>query len=194
MILVGRGFQFIAASAIAFLAGCRPQPPLEKFWPVPEFSLTERDGSGFDSKALAGKIWVADFFFASCPGVCPILNERMAELHREFAGEDRVRFVSITTDPLNDSPAALREYAARFGADRRWVFLTGEKEVIWELCRTGFKLPVAESPGSREPITHSTRIVLVDGEGVTRGFFETAGMPDARAVAGAIRVLLKEQK
>jgi protein SCO1 len=175
---------------LALVTSCQKPAPLPKYWTIPDFKLTERSGAPFESASLKGKVWVADFFFASCPGVCPALNARMAELHKAFATEDGVRFVSITTDPQNDTPAVLQEYASRFQADARWFFLTGEKDAIWQLSRDGFKLAVAESPGEREPITHSTRLVLIDRNGVARGFYEGIGEEGpARLIADICRLL-----
>ena len=174
------------------LTGCSKPDPLPKYWLIPDFKLTERSGVPFDSTSLKGKVWVADFFFASCPGVCLLLTARMAEVHRQFAGEDGVRFVSITTDPVADTPVALQQYAARFQADTRWLFLTGEKDYIWNLCQTGFKLAVAESPKSVEPITHSSRLVLVDKTGTIRGTFEGVGEEGPKRIIEAIRRLLAE--
>jgi protein SCO1/2 len=176
----------------ALLTSCQKPEPLPKYWTIPDFKLTERSGAPFESASLKGKVWVADFFFARCPGVCPALNARMAELHKTFVAEDRVRFVSITTDPQNDTPAVLQEYALRFQADARWPFLTGEKDAIWKLSRDGFKLAVAESPGEREPITHSTRLVLVDKNGVARGFYEGVGEEGSARIISDIRRLLAE--
>ena len=177
---------------LALLAGCSKPESLPKYWAIPNFTLTDSAGQSFDSASLKGKVWVADFFFVSCPGTCPMLTTRMAALHQEFAGEDSVRFVSITTDPEHDTPAVLQEYAARFKADARWVFLTGEKKTIWKLSRDGFKLAVAESPGEREIITHSTRLVLIDKSGTTRGFYEGVGDEASNKIADDIRRLLAE--
>ena len=177
---------------LAVIAGCAKPEPLPKFWTIPDFKLTERSGEPFDSASLKGKVWVADFFFASCPGVCPMLNARMAAVHQQFIGEDGVRFVSITTDPATDTPAALREYAMRFKADARWFFLTGDKPYIWNLCQNSFKLAVAESPKSVEPITHSSRLVLVDKTGTVRGTYEGVGEEGPKKIIEAIRSLLAE--
>ncbi len=181
-----------SVAVIALLAACSQPKPLPKYWAVPPFTLTDRDGKTFDSASLKGTVWVADFFFASCPGACPMLSARMSELHQKFAGDDRVRFVSISTDPAHDTPAVLQEYAAGFKADARWIFLTGDKERIWKLSRDGFKLAVAESPGEREIITHSTRLVLIDKDGQARGFYEGVGNDRPNTIADDIRQLLAE--
>ena len=183
---------FFPLVLLALLAACSKPEPLPKYWSIPDFKLTERSGQPFDSTSLKGKVWVADFFFASCPGVCPMLNARMAAVHQQFATEDGVRFVSITTDPATDTPAALQEYAARFKADARWSFLTGDKTYIWNLCQTGFKLSVAESPKSPEPITHSSRLVLVDKTGTVRGTYEGVGEEGPKKIIEDIRRLIIE--
>ncbi len=177
---------------LAMLAACSKPEPLPKYWSIPAFKLTERSGQPFDSASLKGKVWVADFFFASCPGICPMLSARMAALHQEFAGDERVHFVSITTDPEHDTPSALSEYAARFNADARWTFLTGDKKTIWELSRDGFKLAVADAPGEKEIIVHSTRLVLVDKNGTVRGTYEGVGEEGPKKITEGIRGLLAE--
>lgn len=179
-------------TVFALLAGCSKPEPLPRYWAIPHFTLTDSAGRTFDSTSLKGKVWVVDFFFASCPGVCPILSARMSALHQEFAREESVRFVSITTDPMNDTPAVLQEYGARFKADSRWTFLTGDKNTIWKLSRDGFKLAVADAPGDKEIIAHSTRLVLIDRFGQARGIYD--GMEDgsSKRIADDIRRLLAE--
>ena len=117
-------------AVLALVAACTKREPLPRYWAIPQFTLTDRDGKLFDSASLKGKVWVSDFFFASCPGACPMLSAKLSALHQEFAGEDGLRFVSITTDPAHDTPAVLQDYSARFKADGRWIFLTGDKTAI----------------------------------------------------------------
>ena len=180
------------AAIFALLTACSKPEPLPKYWSIPNFTLTDRAGQSFDSASLKGKVWVSDFFFASCPGACPMLSARMSALHQQFAGEDRLRFVSITTDPGHDTPEVLKEYAARFKADARWIFLTGDKTGIWKLSRDGFKLAVADAPGEKEIIAHSTRIVLIDKNGQARGFYDGIGDDRPNKIAEDIRKLLAE--
>ena len=182
---------FLVASLGLFVACSKPEP-LPKYWSIPHFTLVDREGKPFDSDSLRGSVWVADFFFATCPGACPMLSARMSGLHQQFAGEDGVRFVSITTDPAHDTPPLLQEYAAHFKADARWIFLTGDKAGIWQLSRDGFKLAVADAPGEREIIAHSTRLVLIDKNGQTRGFYDGIADDKPNKIAEDIRRLLAE--
>ena len=100
---------------------------------LPDFVLTDQNGHEFHSSSLAGKVWVASFFFASCPGPCYRLNQALAGLQAESDFKD-VRFVSITCDPDDDTPEALKDYAARFAANpKQWTFLTGDLKKILDL-------------------------------------------------------------
>ena len=181
-----------AITLAATLAACSKPEPLPKYWSIPHFTLVDSAGQPFDSSSLRGKVWVADFFFASCPGSCPMLSAKVSALHQEFAAEDRLRFVSISTDPGHDTPAVLKEYAARFKGDARWIFLTGDKANIWQLSRDGFKLAVADAPGEREVIAHSTRLVLIDKNGQARGFYDGIESNRPNKIAEDIRRLLSE--
>jgi cytochrome oxidase Cu insertion factor (SCO1/SenC/PrrC family) len=162
-----------------FVAGSRAARALPVFGTVPAFSLIERSGRSVSSDDLAGSIWIADFIFTRCAGTCPILSNRLAALLRRLSerGILDVRAVSFTVDPARDDPAALRRYAQRFGADEtRWLFVTGDRAAIEQLVRDGFHLSIAElPPGEREaalePITHSDRFVLVDGQRRIRGYY-----------------------
>lgn len=136
------------------------EPPLE------EFSLIDQDGKPFDSKSLEGKVWVGSFFFTNCPAVCWRLNQNLAAIQQTNPNSD-VRYVSITCDPDNDTPAALKKYAEHFKADpARWNFLTGDMNLIRKIGNDMFKVSV-------ETGTHSDRAFIVDRTGQVRGRFRT---------------------
>ena len=149
-----------------------PSHAFQKLWPLPAFSLTERSGKTISLNDLKGKIWVADFFYAGCPGPCPLVSSRLGALQKAIGNDPIVRLVSISTDPENDTPAVLQTYAQRFGASDRWLFLTGKKEQIYSLANLGFKLALAEDRTAKEAIIHSTRLALVDAAGTVRGFYD----------------------
>lgn len=129
----------------------------------------------------------------------------MAELHHDFANNDEVNLVTFTVDPERDTPAALCEYANRFGADaQHWLFLTGERDVLYPLIRDSFHLAVEQNQGNaRTPgneVAHSTRLVLVDRKGHIRGYFDgrrtdEQGMPvqDLPRLRKSIAALLREK-
>jgi protein SCO1/2 len=158
-----------------FVVAPAPDALQQTFWKLPDFSLTERSGQPVTLADLAGKVWVADFFYSSCPGPCPMLSSRLSDVQKQVGHDPRVRLVSISTDPKKDTPEVLRSYAERFHANERWLFLTGPKAAVLDLARDGFKLPFAEDPNAADPITHSTRLILVDQTGAIRGLYEGVG-------------------
>lgn len=170
-----------------------PDQLQQTFWPVTDFALTERYEQTVTLADLKGKVWVADFFYSSCPGPCPMLSSRLSDVQKAIGADDRVRLVSISTDPEKDTPGVLRQYAEKFQAGERWLFLTGPKAATHDLARNGFKLPFAEDPTAAEPITHSTRLILVDQSGAIRGLYEGAGEEGPDRLLRDLRRLLKTQ-
>lgn len=166
---------------------------LPKYWSVPDFALTERSGQTVKLADFAGKVWVADFFYTTCPGPCPMLSSRLSDVQKELGAEPNLRFVSISTDPEKDTPEVLKLYAEKFRATGRWLFLTGEKAGIYSLARDGFKLPIAEPETPGGQIIHSTRLILVDQTGTVRGFYEATGESGVRDLIRDIRKLLDEK-
>jgi len=170
---------------------------LPVYWEIPDFSLVERSGRRVTLADLKGKVWVANFIYTHCPDTCPFQTAEMAKLQREFAQEKDFRLVSITVDPERDTTQVLSEYAQRFGADaERWLFLTGEKEAIYQLAQKGFRLSAVEvkegvrkpgpesllrwltpgfayahHPGPFQPYIHSSRFALVDRKARVRGTY-----------------------
>jgi protein SCO1/2 len=158
---------------------------------VPPFQLTDQNGEMFGSQQLHGKIWIADFIYSSCPGPCPMISSRMSETQKPLRDTD-VKLVSFSVDPEHDTPAVLRDYASRLNAQPgRWHFLTGDKSVIYRLSRDGFKLAAAEN-GATGPI-HSTRMVLVDRNGVIRGYYDATDADAVTRLLADTNHLLREQ-
>ena len=176
--------RFAAILAAIFLAACTQPAALPKLFEVPKFTFTGQSGQPFDSASLTGKVWVADFFFTSCPGTCLMLSNRMKEIQGATAKDGDVRFVSFSTDPEADTPEVLRKYAASLGADDRWSFLTGPRPQIFTLSINGFKLALADAEGVnvKEKIIHSSKLVLVDKHGWIRGYYD--GVEDTTAKNG----------
>lgn len=151
---------------------------------VPSFELVDQTGRTATLSDLAGNPWIADLIFTRCVLSCPRMTARMASL-----GDDLppgVRRVSITVDPDHDTPEVLASYAAQHAGEKAassdgsgpgWLFLTGDRQEIESLATEGFKLGVSRRPAGdpraeAEPLSHSTRFVLVDGEGRIRGYYD----------------------
>lgn len=167
--------------AIAFsLLGapaCRKKA-LPELGRVGAFTLTDQDGRAFGSDALRNEVWVAAFMFTRCPTVCPRITSRMREL--QVKAKDRgvpVHLVSFSVDPEHDTPAVLRDYATRYGADlTSWSFVTGDLAVVRRAAVEGFKLALegrADADKEHYGILHGSHLVLVDRELVIRGYYRT---------------------
>ena len=169
---------------------CKSGPELARFYPVPDFSLTDQSDRNITLTDLKGQVWVADFIFTNCAGACPMMTDKMRKLQDALPAE--VRMVSITVDPSRDTPKALAAYAAERGATPdRWLFLTGDKQALHDLCIKGFKLPLDETGGTAaEPIAHSTRFVLVDQQGDIRGYYDATDEEALNQLAGDAKSLL----
>ena len=146
---------------------------------VPDFALTTQSGKALKRSDLIGSVWIADFIFTRCQGMCPLLTGHMASLEPRFS-DPKFKLVSFSVDPDYDTPAILTQYASRYGAkEDKWLFLTGPKTQVWNLITAGFQLGVEEASAEdlasgSEPVMHSSRFVLVDREGYIRGYYDSS--------------------
>lgn len=205
-----RDLRFLALVA---LLGCAPSAPsappsedaldISPIVPLPDFTLTTQRGASFGRGDMLGKVWIVNFMFTSCTSVCPMLSARMSEVATRYASASDVRYLSVSVDPVTDTPAVLTAYAARFGADAaRWTWLTGEEENVQQVIIGGFREMVQRLPGTpatteaaagKGPpapnILHGERFVVVDRDGVIRGYPDPKVPGDVEAVVDAVRAL-----
>ncbi len=198
-----RRLQVVLLLAVApgALAGCQDSVSSSRHqqeeisFPVEDFSLTERSGAKIDKADLLGKVWIASFVFTRCAGPCPQITATMARLQSELdlANNPDLRLVTFTVDPARDDPAELRKYAEHFRADAdRWLFLTGNEREIHQLLQKSFKVAATRNEKGKpgEEFDHSTRLVVVDKQGVIRGFFSGMAEPvDPAALDESLRDL-----
>jgi cytochrome oxidase Cu insertion factor (SCO1/SenC/PrrC family) len=137
---------------------------------IKDFELIERSGKKVTKADLLGKPWVAGFIFTNCVTHCTVISKRMNEL-QEWVKDSDVLLVSISVDPKNDTPQRLRGYAENLAADEHhWLFLTGDKDVIYRLARDDFKTSVGEYAG--EPF-HTSNLYHIDEEGRIIGKYDS---------------------
>jgi cytochrome oxidase Cu insertion factor (SCO1/SenC/PrrC family) len=169
------------------------QRAVSSYGTVPAFELVNQNGQPFGSAQLAGKIWIADFIYTTCPGPCPMISSRMSELQKPLEKSD-VHLVSFSVDPEKDTPQVLRGYAEKLQADpARWDFLTGPKSAIYKLSHDGFKLAVSDGRDEQGIPVHSTRMVLVDRHGQIRGYYDVAEADGLTKLLADTNHLLREQ-
>ncbi len=193
----------IATAVVAMVAGGRSAAdrpePLPVIYDLPRFDLVDQDSRPWSSDELRGTIWVADFMFTRCNGICPMQSRNMQALQEALRGTplwDKVRLVSISIDADNDTPAILRDYAERYRADpSRWTFLTGPKEEVWSLSRDHFRLDVMDNPEDTVmPIGHSGKFIVVDGAGRVRAYHSSTDATERAALIADLWQLAAEQE
>jgi protein SCO1/2 len=144
------------------------EPPIAE---VPDFSFTTQEGRRLTKADLLGKVWVVDFIFTRCAGPCPVMTSHMGELALRVAKSPNVKLVSITVDPLYDTPALLAQYANNIQADpKQWYFLTGSIDKIADFTQHGMKQSLVADPGGMP--NHSTRFMVIDQAGMIRTYHD----------------------
>jgi protein SCO1/2 len=159
--------------------------PWRHFQDVPPFQMNNQLGETFDSRSLAGKPYLVNFFFARCPVICREMNAQVAAINEQLRNLD-LMFLSVTVDPLNDTPEVLNRYSQDFGASPdRWLFLTDQPYKIIQLGEQVFEVPIGSNPADH---THTEDLLLVDKWGRFRDRFRWDDPYDVRRL---LRVLPK---
>ncbi len=156
---------FVAALVINWAEASRTKIP--KLGDVPAFELTERNGAKLHRSDLEGKLHVVNFFFTSCPVVCPMMMAELKPLYDMYSNSDKIEFLSISVDPDRDSLAVMQAYAQKHGiTDERWKLARAPMEDIRNLMEKGFMLDSEDLPGG-----HPTHYILVDDHARIRGYY-----------------------
>lgn len=167
IIILAAAIVLVAIALSVIQKGHESQGTLPVLYELPDFTFTERQGVLFGKNDFLGKISIVDFIFTNCPGPCPFMSSKMAELYQAYSNTNKVQFVSISVDPNRDSLNVLKKYANRFGVnDERWVFLRAPMLEVINLYENGFKL------GGILPVDHSTKFILVDQNATIRGYYD----------------------
>ncbi len=145
---------------------------------VPEFEFINQDGDTITDKDYLGKVYVIEFFFTTCPSICPVMNENLISIQNEIDNEEDFGIVSITIDPEHDTPEVLKEYAENYGVTNpNWNFLTGDRDKIYEMANTGFGIFADEDETVPGGFAHSGLFALIDKEGYVRSRLDKFGNP-----------------
>ena len=191
----------LAMVVLALCAGCQQQqPPMDVYENTPAFQLTDQTGATFSSQVLAGRVTLLDFIYTRCTDACPLLSATFQETQRKLTSdrlfESKVMLVSISVDPMHDTPQALAEYAQRFTADPTgWKMLTGDWDRVWDVV-TGFKVATrpprpavdAPAPGGTE-LTHTTAVLLIDQQLQVRALLDGTGSSADDLIAAARKLI-----
>ena len=178
-------------------------PKLAVIGEVPHFEFINQNGETITNDFYKNKVYVVEFFFTTCPTICPKMNENMVKIQNEFYGNLDFGIASFSINPTHDTPEILKEYAKLHGATlKNWNFLTGDREKIYELANNGFTLYAGENSEAEGGFEHSGMFALVDKDGNIRSRKDEFGNPiafyDGLDVKGVqilkedIKILLKE--
>lgn len=141
---------------------------------IADFAFLNQEGDTISSADVAGKVYVADFFFTSCPTICPIMKKEMLRVYESFKNEPDFKILSHTIDPEYDTVVLLKDYAARLGVDdaNTWNFLTGDQEKIFEIGQTSYLTTAMSDKNEPGGYLHSGAFVLIDQQGRIRGVYD----------------------
>lgn len=154
------------------------KPDLVTIGAVPAFSFTDQNQKTISNETFKDKIYIVEFFFTTCPSICPIMTENMIKIQNDFLGNPKVGIASFSIDPVHDTPQVLKEYAKSKGITKpQWHLLTGEKEKIFKLANEGFNLYVGEASEVEGGFEHSGFFALVDQNGNIRSRKDEHGNP-----------------
>lgn len=145
---------------------------------VPDFQFINHKRDTISNISLKGKVYVAEFFFTTCPSICPIMNQNMLKVQEAFQGNSGVGIASFTINPEYDTPEVLDAYAKSYGMTHpNWHLLTGSREEIYKLANSGFNLYVGAAPEVEGGFEHSGFFALIDQEGNIRSSMDQNGNP-----------------
>lgn len=165
---------------------------------IRSFAFTDQEGRTVTEADVKGKIYVVEYFFTTCKGICPKMNENMTKVYQTFKGNKEVMILSHTVDPKKDTVAALKEYGQRFGADpAQWLFLTGDKKQLYDMARYSYLVTAVDDTAVvdiESDFIHTEKFVLVDATGHIRGQYDGTDAGSVQQLIGDIKTLLKEEK
>lgn len=164
---------------------------------VGDFSFTNQEGQTVSLANVDGKIRVVNYFFTTCKGICPRMNENMTKVYQAYRGNNDVLIMSHTVDPKKDTVGAIKAYSLRFDADpKQWLFLTGDKKALYQMAREEYLVTVVDDTATVDieaDFIHSERFILVDKGGRIRGQYNGLNNGEVNQLIGDIKELLKEK-
>ncbi len=160
---------------------------------IADFAFTNQNGKIISQKDYEGKIYVADFFFTTCPTICPKMTDNMVWLQNEIKNNEKVKLLSFSVTPDIDSVPVLKKYAIEKGVlDSKWNLLTGDKKDIYYLARKSFLVVKTGSPEEIYDMVHTENFVLVDQKNRIRGFYDGTNLEEVKQLLEDINFLCQE--
>ena len=166
---------------------------IKRFHKISSFELVNQNNQTVTNEFYDGKIYIADFFFTTCPGICPIMKDNMIDLQDEFLDDDQVYLLSHTVTPEIDSVSVLKDYSIEKGVlDYKWNMVTGDKKQIYELARKSYLVAEDIETSSDYDMIHTENFVLIDPERRIRGFYDGTDKESMKQLVKDVYILKQE--
>jgi protein SCO1/2 len=160
---------------------------------IGKFSFINQFGETVNNKTVENKIYVADFFFATCESICPAISTNLKDVQEAFKNDDSLLILCHTVNPLHDTVEVLNAYSQTYGAKKnKWHFLTGNKKEIYDLAKDSYLVNALEADGSPEGFLHSELLLLIDKKGRIRGMFDGTDKAQVQKLIKEIKLLKTE--
>lgn len=165
----------------------------KKFHSIADFSLTNQNGKTITQNNFGGKIYVADFFFTTCPTICIAMTENLLKVQEKIKNNPNVMLLSHSVTPEIDSIAQLKKYALEKGViDQKWHLVTGEKKVIYELARKSYLAVKEDGDGGDFDMIHTENFILIDPQRRVRGFYDGTDLEEIKRLLEELEILIQE--
>ncbi len=166
---------------------------VKKFHKIAPFSMWNQNGLNITEQAYRGKIYIADFFFTTCPSICPKMTAHMGILQQEFLQDPQIKLLSFSVTPQIDSVPQLKKYALEKGViDSKWNLVTGDKKEIYTLARKSYLAVKEDGDGGPFDMIHTENFILVDPEQRIRGFYDGTELEAMQRLIADISILKEE--
>ena len=163
---------------------------VRKYHSIADFKLVNQNGDTITQNTYADKIYVADFFFTTCPSICPVMTANLAEVQDEFKDDNEVLLLSHSVTPEIDSVAQLKKYALEKGViDQKWNLVTGDKKQIYELARKSYMAVMDDGDGGAYDMIHTENFMLIDKERRIRGYYDGTNKEEVEKLIRDIEIL-----
>lgn len=168
---------------------------IKKYHRIADFSLTNQNGEKITQKNYENKIYIADFFFTTCPTICPIMTDNMTYLQEKLLKNKNILLASFSVTPDIDNVEVLKDYALKKGVlSYKWNLLTGDKKMIYDLARKSYLVAKNDGDGGKYDMIHTENFVLVDKEKRIRGFYDGTNKEEMEKLLNDVEILKNSYK
>ena len=159
---------------------------------IPDFEFIDQDRNTITQKSFDDKIYIADFFFTTCPTICPVMKTQMLRVYEKYNDNPEIAFLSHTIDPKHDTVAVLKEYADRLGiSSDQWHMVTGDRDKIFEIAQSHYMVSAHEDPSAPGGAVHSGAFILIDKEKRIRGYYDGTKEEEVDRLIGDMSLLIQ---